>query len=99
MKPSVRKVRFGQKAAHVRFDGGDWDGVYHVITHGRTEIEIAADIDKIQLHHDKKSARLTGFGSITGTTVRVTGKPFVVTDCTLRDRGTDVELYVSAQDG
>lgn len=98
MKPTTRKVKFGQKAAHVSFTG-EWDGVYTIATHGRSEIDVAADVNALQLHHEKKSARMSGFaGSMAGRSLKVKGQSFTVTDCTIRERGTNVELYVSVID-
>lgn len=76
-----------------------WAGHYVVETHGRTETEIVAEIQRLEQHHAKKSTRLAEFHTMAGTTFDVDGVTYTWSCLTVWERGTDVELYANAVDG
>lgn len=94
-----RDLKFSDESVAVHLHGesaGEWAGHYHVSTTGRSDVEIVAEVNRLHAHHEKKSARLTSFHSeIVGSTFRIGPSTFTFTDCTIRERGTAVEVYVA----
>lgn len=75
-----------------------WDGHYKLSTKNRDENEILAEINRLEMHHEKKSARMTGFQPLIGEYMEIAGDMYLWTDCAIRERGPNVELYVSVWD-
>lgn len=106
-----RTVQFAGKLARLKLTASDespqgrgqakapaWDGHYKFSTKGKTELEIIAEINRIEIHHEKKSARMTAFQPLIGEYVEIAGQLYLWTDCAIRERGTNVELYASVWD-
>lgn len=103
MKKTFTKVgrsRNGKLSSDILLDmeqEGGWSGYYRISTHGKSPEETAAEIEGVRQHHLKKAARLTGFQSVWNTEFVVAGVTYRIMDCTLWERGTDVELYASVR--
>jgi hypothetical protein len=101
MKREIK--HYGGSRLHVAFrrDEKDarpvWAGHYRVRTKGRTSEEIAAEILRIEDQHQKKVGRLRGFAAMVATPLHAAG-PLEWRTCTIRPRGTDVELVVTVRD-
>jgi hypothetical protein len=89
-----RELKLKGRSARLSFKGGKWDGHYRVPTKGRSAKQIAAAILKLDEHHAAKAARLERFSALWGTVLDVHGVAYRWQDCTIRERGTDVELFV-----
>lgn len=68
-----------------------WGGSYQLATHGKTADEVRAEHDRIVAYHRQKAARMPGLQKIRGTL----GKG-ELRDCTIRERGTNVEVVIRA---
>lgn len=73
-------------------------GRYIVETRGKTAAQILAAIDALATYHAAKSARIYDGEALLGTAFVVAGVAYTWTDCTIRERGTDVELHVNVVD-
>lgn len=69
-------------------------GNYHVQTLGRTPEEVAAEVTRIEEHHQKKAVRFRSLSGLWGQEFKAGGARLVVTDATIREIGSDVELYL-----
>lgn len=76
-----------------------WPGIYRIRTHGKTDEEIVADAARLEAHHQAKSDRLDEMQSLFHAPLEVDGALYVWTDATIRERGTDVEVYLCVRDG
>ncbi len=74
------------------------DGHYFVETKGKTAQEVMDAIDAKSKYHAEKSRKITGMSWILGSTLGVGTETYKYIDCTVRERGTDVELYVAVAD-
>jgi hypothetical protein len=68
--------------------------VYEIPTHGMTKQEVDAAVEEIVSYHAKKVARLANFPAIVGSEFTQSGQSYRVTDCTVREAGNMVELYL-----
>lgn len=68
--------------------------VYHIPTHGLTPEQIVAERTRIAAEHEKRAARYVGFASLRGQKIRHGSTQGEIEHCTIRRRGTDVELHV-----
>lgn len=109
-----RTVQFAGKSARVSFTVSTeapavvagrgkapepvWNGHYKLSTKNRSENDILAEINRLELHHEKKSARMTGFQPLIGEYLEIAGELYLWTDCAIRERGPNVELYASVWD-
>jgi len=66
-------------------------GRYAFSSHGLSPAQLTARVDALQSYHAAKSRRLDGFRHVHGTTLR---PGYRISDCTIRERGTDVELVL-----
>lgn len=73
-------------------------GRYAVHTHGRTAQEVADVIAALAEYHAAKSARIYEDEPLLGTQFTVGGETFTWGTITVRERGTDCELYVTVMD-
>ncbi|GEM_PF-5135708 len=88
-----KRGRHGVRIA-IEITDSPWHGRYEFTTHGMHSSEVAAKRDAIIAHHEKISARLVDFAAVLGSRT-IAGDSVVVRDCTIRERGTNVELFVS----
>jgi hypothetical protein len=86
-----------------------WNGHYQIDGRGLSDEEIVERRDRILEHHRQKAARMTRFMKPEFRRARwseqtfvegreVPGAPFELRDCLIRERGTDVELFVRLRD-
>ena len=75
-----------------------WAGHYRVSTKGRSSEQIAAEIRRLQEQHEKKCERLRGFSSMVKRPLKAGAEPLEWRACTIRPRGTDVELIAVVRD-
>lgn len=73
-------------------------GQYFVETDGKTAGQIVAEINRLTDYHAAKSARIRAGEPLLNTVFSINGTLYKWTDITIRERGTDVELYCCAVD-
>lgn len=79
-------------------DPGPLFGHYIVETDGKTADQIVAEINRLTDYHAAKSARIRAGEPLLNTVFAINGTLYKWTDITIRERGTDVELYCCAVD-
>ena len=96
-KPTKR--RDGKVGAHclVELKSGGWCGEYAIDTHGLTPEETVDRIAKVEEYHAKKAAKLTQYRPLQGVEFVSLSEVYRITDCTVREIGTDVELYLNVR--
>jgi hypothetical protein len=72
-----------------------WAGHYRIETIGKSAPEILAEIDRLDAHHAAKSACLNRFADLVAQPLEAGADVYTWTDCTVREHGTDVQLYLS----
>jgi hypothetical protein len=65
-------------------------GVYHIATHGLTPEAMRAEVARVRAHHAELARRHTTFEALRGQIFGV----WTVSDCAIRERGTNVELHI-----
>lgn len=88
----VTTDRYGNTGCRVEllFDAGSglsW--MYQFGTHGLSDDEITAERDRIIDHHAMKAAKFQELAGISSGS-----EDYAITDCTVRDRGANVELVL-----
>lgn len=73
-------------------------GLYRIEARGKSDDEIRAEIKRIETHHAKKAARSREFRPLYGKLLRIGNETFRWTECKMRDRGPNVEVYASVHD-
>lgn len=95
VKAAARGKRLGAGAlVEIEFEPGEGrSGLYRFYTHGMTPAQVLAKRNEIIKFHNDRAARMANFGAVR-LTLSIGGKQFKITDCSIRRRGTDVELVL-----
>jgi hypothetical protein len=77
---------------------GSWSSDYRISTHGKTDEQIEAEIERVTVQHGKREKRMNSFAEKAKKPLRIRGREYRFNVLTITMRGSDFELQVSVKD-